>query len=103
MTTLQGCTLDWYMKFVQVPTGTPTKTLALVKNGLIEEFRKTKSKAQYITKLKEIKQYPNDTIWDFDHIFKTLMTRFIFEMTEIQHKEWFTAALLTHSRIPLMQ
>ena len=48
-TTLWGCALDWYMKFVQVPTGNPMKTLAEVKRGLIEEFRKPKSEAQYIT------------------------------------------------------
>ena len=58
-TTFQSRTLDWYMKFVQVPIWTPTKTLADIRAGLIKEFRKPKSKAQYITELKEIKQYPN--------------------------------------------
>ena len=29
-TTLQGRALDWFMKFVQVPTGTPTKKLVEV-------------------------------------------------------------------------
>ena len=72
-TTLRGRALDWFMKFVQVPTGAPAKTLAEVRKGLIEEFRKLKSKVKYITKLKEIKQYPNDTVWDFDLRFKMLM------------------------------
>ena len=53
--TLQGRTLDWYMKFVQVPMGTPAKIVDEVRKGLIEEFRKPKSEAQYITELKEIK------------------------------------------------
>ena len=65
MTTFQGCTLDWYMKFVQVPIGTPAKTLENIRTGLNEEFWKPKSKAQYITELKEIKQYPNESVWDF--------------------------------------
>ena len=43
------------MKFVQVPTGTPMKTLAEVKKGLIDEFRIPKYEAQYIIELKEIK------------------------------------------------
>ena len=102
-TTLQGRALDWYMKFVQVPTGTPAKTLAEVRRGLIEEFRKPKSEAQYITELKEIKQYPNETVWDFDQRFKTLMERVIFEMSDIQHKEWFIATLLTHIKLSLLQ
>ena len=72
-TTLWGHALDWYMKFIQVPTGTPTKTLDEVRKGLIEEFIKTKSEAQYITELKEIKEFPNETIWDFDQRFKKLM------------------------------
>ena len=41
-TTVQGCALDWYMKFIQVPTGTPAKTLDEVRRGLIEEFQKPK-------------------------------------------------------------
>ena len=46
VTTLQGHVLDWYMKFIQVPTGTPTKKLDEVRRGLIEEFWKPKSEAQ---------------------------------------------------------
>ena len=60
VTTLRGPMLDWYMKFIQVPTGTPAKNLDEFKIGLIEEFRKPKSEAQYITELKEIKNFPNE-------------------------------------------
>ena len=35
-TTLWGHVLDWYMKFIQVPMGTPAKTLDEVRKGLIE-------------------------------------------------------------------
>ena len=65
-TTLQGRALDWFMKFLQVPTGAPMKTLVEVRKGLIEEFRKPKFEGKYITELKEIKQYPNETVWDSD-------------------------------------
>ena len=38
VTTLQGHVMDWYMTFIQVPTGTPIKKLDEVRRGLIEEF-----------------------------------------------------------------
>ena len=54
------------------------------------------SEAQYITKLKEIKQFPNETVWDLDERFKTQMARVCFSMSDVQHKEWFIAALVSH-------
>ena len=48
-------------------------------------------------------QFPNETIWDFDQWFKTLMARFSFKMSDVKHKEWFIAALVPHIRQPLMQ
>ena len=71
--------------------------------GLFEEFKKSNSEAQYITELKEIKQFPNETIWDFYQLFKTLMAQVSFQMSDVQHKEWFIAALVPHIRQPLMQ
>ena len=61
-------------------------TLAEVKKGLIEELRKPKYEAQYITELKEIKKFPSETIWDFDQRFKTPMERVSFDMSDVQHK-----------------
>ena len=72
-TTLWGGALYWHMWFIQVPQGTTTKTLDDIQKGILEEFKKPKSEAQYITQLKEIKQFPNETVWDFDQRFKTLM------------------------------
>ena len=54
-TTLRAHALDWYMRFIQVLQGTTMKTLDEIRKGLLEEFKKPKSKAQYITELKEIK------------------------------------------------
>ena len=65
-TTLRGRALEWFMRFTWVPQGGTAKTLDEIRTGLFEEFNKSKSKAQYITELKEIKQFPNETIWDFD-------------------------------------
>ena len=91
------------MKFIQVPQGNLAKTLDEIQTRLIQEFIKPNSEAQYITELKEIKQFPNETIWDFDQRFKTLMARVNFSMSDVQHKEWFIAALVSHIRQPLMQ
>ena len=65
-TTLRGRALEWFMIFTRVPQGGAVKTLDEIRIGLFEEFKKPKSEAQYITELKEIKQLPNETIWDFD-------------------------------------
>ena len=42
-------------------------------------------------------------VWDFDQRFKTLMAWVSFDMSDIQHKEWFIAELVPHIRRPLMQ
>ena len=65
-TTLRVHALDWYMRFMLVPQGGTTKTLDEIRKGIFEEFKKPKSEAQYIIELKEIKQFPNEMIWDFD-------------------------------------
>ena len=71
--TLQGHVLNWYMRFIQVLEGTTMKTLDEVRKGLLEEFKKRKFEALYIMELKEIKQFPNEMVWDFDQRFKMLM------------------------------
>ena len=72
-TTLRGHALEWFMRFMWIPQGGTAKKLDEIQTWLFEEFKKPKSEAQYITELKEIKQFPNETIWDFDQRFKTLM------------------------------
>ena len=97
-TTLKGRALEWFMRFMQVPQGGTTETLDEIQTGLFKEFKKLKFEAQYITKLKEIKQFPNETIWDFDQRFKTLMARVSFQMSDVQHKEWFITMIFPHIR-----
>ena len=74
-----------------------------IRTKLFEEFKKLKSEAQYITELKEIKQFPNEMILDFDQRFKTLMAQVSFQMSDFQHKEWFIAAPVPHIWKSLMQ
>ena len=70
---------------------------------MIKEFKKPKLESQCITELKDIKQLPTESIWDFNQKFKSLIYQVIFEFAPEQHKEWFIAALLPHIRMPLMQ
>ena len=94
ITTLWGHALEWYMKFSLVPVGVVPKTLNEIRLGLIDEFKKLKSGSQCITKIKEIKQLPTESIWDFDQRYKTLMAKVSFQMSDVQHEEWFIIALL---------
>ena len=53
--------------------------------------------------MKEIKQLPTDSVWDFDQRFNTLMAKVSFQMLDVQHKEWFIMVMLPHICSPLMQ
>ena len=70
---------------------------------MISEFRKPKYESQCITNIKEIKQALAETVWDFNQQFKTLTDKVSFQMSDVQHKEWFIVALLPHIRVTLMQ
>ena len=103
ITTLRGRALDWFMKFCVVPLGEPLKNLEEIRLAMIYKFRKPKFESQCITEIKEIKQSLAELVWDYDQRFKTLMAKVSFQMSDVQHKEWFIVALLPHFRGPLMQ
>lgn len=63
---------------------------------LVKEFKKLKFESQCITKLKEIKQKPTETVWEFDQRCKILLDQVSFEIVLQQRKEWFIAMLLPH-------
>ena len=73
ITTLRGHTLDWFMKFYAAPIKTLQKTLEGIRASIISEFRKPKPESQCISEIKEIKKSPEETVWDFDQRFKTLV------------------------------
>ena len=70
---------------------------------MIKEFKRPKSKSQCIIELKDIKQLPIESVWDFDQKFKALIDQVSFEFAPEQHKEWLIAALLPHIRLLLMR
>jgi hypothetical protein len=70
-TTLRDHALSWYMNLVQ--GFSQPKPLNQIKNALISEFKKPKSKSQCITELKEIKQKVAKPVWEFNQRFKTLI------------------------------
>jgi len=69
VTTFRDQALNCFMKFL----GGQPKTLNEIQMTLIVEFKKPKSKSQYIIELKEIKQMNGESTWDFDQQFKVLM------------------------------
>ena len=96
ITILRGRALYWFMKFCIVPPGTPQNTLEEIWPAMISEFRKPKSESQCITDIKEIKQSLDESIWDFNQCFKTLMAKVSFQMSDVRNKEWFIVVLLPH-------
>ena len=100
-TTFRDRALTWFMKF-STNTQQP-KTIQEINDELKKEFKKAKFESQCITELKENKQMPHESVWDFDQRFKTLLGQVSFEFPAQQHQEWFIATLLPHIRLPLMQ
>ena len=98
-TMLRDRALNWFMKY----SNGQARTLPEVKAAMIAEFKKPKSKSQCITELKEIKQKPNESVWEFHQKFKTLLSQVSVDIDVQQHREWFIVALLPHIRLSLMQ
>ena len=61
-TTFRDRALNWFMKY----SNAQVRTLSEVKAMLIAELKKPKSESQCITELKEIKQKPTESVWEFD-------------------------------------
>lgn len=87
-TTFRDRALVWYMKFQTTTPARHIRTVANIKTMLILELKKPKSNSQCIKKLKEIKQGTNDSVWDFERRFKSLMNKLTFQILAQQHKEW---------------
>jgi hypothetical protein len=88
-TTFRERALNWFMKY----SNGQVRTLPEVKDAMIVELKKPKSESECITELKEIKQKPNESVWEFDQKFKTLLSQVSFDIDAQQHREWFIAAL----------
>jgi len=56
------------------------RMLTKIRQELLKEFKKPKSKSQYIIELKEIKHVQNESVWDYDQSFKDLMGRLTFQI-----------------------
>jgi hypothetical protein len=53
--------------------------------------------------MKEIKQIENESVLEYDQIFKILKDRLTFQIPDEQHREWFIVGLLLHIRFTLTQ
>jgi hypothetical protein len=59
-----------------------SRNLEKIKLAFLNEFRNSKYEFQYIKNLKEIKKVQNETVWDFDQIFKDTMGRLTFHIVD---------------------
>jgi hypothetical protein len=100
-TTLRDHALSWYMKLVQGLA--KLKPLNEIRSELISDFKKTKSKSQCITNMKEIKHKVVKLVWEFDQRFKTLIGRLTFQIPDEPNKECFIVSLLPHIIFPMMR
>ena len=82
-TTFRDKALTWFIKFST--SMQQSKTIQEIKDELKKEFKKPKSESQCITELKEIKQMPHESVWDFDQRFKTLLGQVNFRFPAQQH------------------
>jgi hypothetical protein len=74
-----------------------------VKQALLKSFQRPKSESQCVTEMKEINKIVNESVWDFDKIFKVLKDRLSFYIPYGKHREWFIVGLLPHIHYPLTQ
>ena len=67
---LQDRELTWYIKYI---TTNLNSTLVETKTTLNVEFRKPKSQAQCVTKIKDMKKTTKESMWDIDQRLKCLL------------------------------
>lgn len=98
-TTFRDRALNGFMKY----SNGQVRTLLEVKDAMITKFKKPKLESQCISELKEIKQKPNESVWEFDQKIQTLLSQVSFDINVQQHRKWFIVVLLPHIRLLLMQ
>ena len=74
-----------------------------IKNALKEQFNKPNSYSQIVDDMKDFKQGPSESMWDFDRRLKKVIREGGFQYDDRKHTERFIAMLLPHLRIPMVQ
>ena len=74
----------------------PNATIDNLKVAIKEQFKKPKSFAQCVTKLKEICQELNESVWEVDQPLKRTIRDGGFTIDDTQHKEWFIIMMFPH-------
>jgi hypothetical protein len=80
---------------VNSPQGAP-KTVAEVKNLLVNEFQKPSSKDHYMNEMIEMGKKPGDSVWEIDQWFKHLKGKLKYSITDMQHRQLFVNSILPH-------
>jgi len=70
VTVLQDMVLTWYIKLCM---DQPTMMMEETQQALKNEFKKPKSRVQYVTMFKEIQKRVNNSTWDFNQKLKCVI------------------------------
>jgi hypothetical protein len=68
--TLRDWALDWYMSLDANSLPRTTRTIIHIKKLLINEFHKPSSEDQYMNEMIQIRQKPEESVWEIDQRFK---------------------------------
>jgi hypothetical protein len=101
--TLIDRTLYWYMSLATNSLPGTTRMIGDMKKLLINQFQKSSSEDQYMNEIIEIRQKPEESIWEIEKVFKQLKGKIKYVMTDMQHRHLFINLLLPHLKYPLRQ
>ncbi|KAH9293323.1 hypothetical protein KI387_041474 [Taxus chinensis] len=69
-----------------------------LKNAFLAEFHIPEFEQKSISALKEIQQGMAESVWEYDTWFKTLLSKFSYDIHPSQHAQWFVGGLITPFR-----
>jgi hypothetical protein len=102
-TTLGGCSLKWYMKYIEHGLQGQAFTLGQVHLKFINEFKLPQSEQKALYELQEIQQREGESSWEYSQKFKVVIGSLAHPIHEDNQRECYIQGLLQLTRIPLTQ
>ena len=97
---VEGRALDWFMGYLAQNVD---PTIVQIKDDLKQKFRKKNSYSQCVIELKDIKQEPEESVWEAYQWMKQTISEGGFVYDDKKQKEWFISMLLPHLCGPMSQ
>lgn len=96
-TALRKRELTWYMNFIENQAISKDK----IKSNFLSFFKMEDVTHLASQKLKYIKQVPSESVWEYDKIFKDLLSQILSNIDDNILVQWYVSGLLHHVRAPL--